>query len=143
MSFTFESGISNSLFEVSNRVSKSPAMPLSISSIFTWTMKILYPYNKVLLFRYILVLLNHTKLHILQFHSDLILINLDKQDYSKINWLIQKYLIFFHFYSQYISCLKFRSTIEWFRNEIVFSFFCYYKFDISVFSHIFHDFIKK
>ena len=44
----------------------------------------LYRYNKFLLFLNILVLHNHTEIHTLQFYSDLILRNLNKQAYSLI-----------------------------------------------------------
>ena len=64
---------------------------LQITPVFTWTLKLLYPHKKVLHFRNILDLYNYTKIDILQFYSDWILISPNKQAYS---------LTISHFYSK-------------------------------------------
>ena len=53
------------------------------SILFLWKQwRCLYSNNKVLHLNHILVLHNHTKIHIFQFYSDVILINLEKQAYE-------------------------------------------------------------
>ena len=94
-----------------------------------------YTYNNILLFYHIFVLLNHTKIHTLQFYLFLILIKLNKEAYS---WVFEtfSFLITNSIFEKNLSCM-----IIWFGNQIVSSFLCCYKFYVYVFSYIFHCFI--
>ena len=71
----------------------------------------MYPYKNSLLFCYILVLHNRTKAHILQFYTDLILVNLN------IDKTTHKYLSFSHCYSQQMFCEKLCIMIIWFWHH--------------------------
>ena len=76
----------------------------------------LHPYNTIWLFHHILVLHNHTKTHTWLFYLILILINL---------------------------LIKLRSMITWFWHQIVSFSFCCDKFNIFMFSPVFHGFSKN
>ena len=77
--FPLGNGLSISKFEVSDLVLTSSAISLSISFVFTWKRKL--SVSKILHFRHILDLQNHTEIHTLQFYLDLIWINLNKLAY--------------------------------------------------------------
>ena len=97
----------------------------------------LYQCKMTLPFLYISVLHNHTKTFILLFYWLLISIDLNRLFFS---WI---FVFFIHFYGYEIFRKKLCCMIVWFWHQIISSSFGCYKFDISMFSHIFHSVSKN
>ena len=95
----------------------------------------LYPYDTVLPFHYIWVSHNHTKTLTLQFYLILVLTVPNRQVYSCV-------FEFFIFIANKFFVKKNCSLIIWFCYQIVLSFFCCYKFNVPMFSNIFHGYSK-
>ena len=97
--FAFHSGFSCPQFKVSNFFQHLLQNLCKCVLFWYGQWSFLYPYNIILLSRYILLLRNHTKVHKFQFYLFIILINLCKQAYSWI-FVFFSFLLLLYFFQK-------------------------------------------